>query len=194
MTVAAVLMLATMSSPASAHLATWGSWEVTKKNLDVLFPNATKYLRKNYVYSSAEVAALEKSLGFDLYPEDRTPQFYIAVKETGGVRTLLGVALFVDPRVKPKVVGGVTQRLEVGIGVDNKGRVTAVAVYDYRGDRALTKPKFLNQLIGRALSDAFKVGPDAIRPVKGEEEESQLVANAAREALLLMKTALGKRP
>ncbi|MBH23176.1 MAG: hypothetical protein CMH57_01700 [Myxococcales bacterium] len=190
-----------LSRPAAAHLATWGSWDITRTNLGVLFPKATRYLRKRYAFSEAEVRGIESFLGFTLYPEDRTPEFYIAVRERDGRRELLGVALFIDPRVKPRVVGGEVVRLEVGVGVDNKGRIARVAIYDYKGDPALTSDAFLGQLRGRTLEHDFTVsakaakgrgGLPAISPVPGEPEESQLIANAAREALYLMKVALGR--
>ena len=37
------------------------------------------------------------------------------------------------------------------------------------------------------------MGKDGLKVVPGEDEESQLVANAGREALLLMKVALGRQ-
>ncbi len=173
-------------TPAQAHLANFGSWELTREYLGELFPEATEFKAKKDQYTDAEVAELEKKLGFKLYPEDRTPTFYIAERDG----SLLGVALFIDPRVEPKVLGGAVLTLEVGIGVDPAGAVERVRVFDYRGDLALTKPAFLGQLEGRTLDSEFEMGVDGLVPVAGEEEESQLVANAAREALLLMKASL----
>ena len=37
------------------------------------------------------------------------------------------------------------------------------------------------------------MGREGLTPVAAEPDESQLVGNAAREALLLMKVALGRR-
>ena len=83
--------------------------------------------------------------------------------------------------------------LEVGIGVNTKGEISRVRVYDYRGNLELTKDKFLGQLKGRTLDSNYEMGKGGLKPVEGELEESQLVANAGHEALLLMKTALGRR-
>lgn len=178
--------------PADAHLAKWGSWEITHRNLMKLFPKAdpNAWKIKRYQYNASEVQLLERRLGFELYPEDKSPEFFVA---HDGAGQLLGVAIFIDPRTKPKILDGSIVTLEVGIGVDANGRVSRVRVYDYRGDVRLTKRKFLDQLKGRTLSSRFSVGKGGLRPVRGEEEESQLVANAAREALLLMKVALGRR-
>jgi hypothetical protein len=178
-------------APADAHLAKWGSWEITHRNLMRLFPDAdpNAWRIKRYQFSQKEVTALERELGFELYPEDKTPEFYIA-HDAGG--KFLGVALFIDPRTKPKVLDGSVLTLEVGIGVDARGTISRVRVYDYRGDIRLTKDDFLNQLKGRGLDSEFRMGKDGLKPVPSEDEESQLVANAGREALLLMKVALGR--
>jgi hypothetical protein len=97
-----------------------------------------------------------------------------------------------DPRTKPKVLDGSVLTLEVGIGVDARGEINRVRVYDYRGDIRLTEQGFLGQLEGRGMTDSFAIGSEGLSAVSGEVEESQLVANAGFEALLLMKVALGR--
>ena len=186
------LSLCVLSSapPAQAHLAKWGSWEVTHRNLMKLFPDAdpNAWKIKRYTYSDNEVKFLEKELGFELYPEDKAPEFFIAHDGDGG---LLGVAIFIDPRTKPKILDGGILTLEVGIGVNARGEINRVKVYDYRGNVGLTHDAFLGQLQRRNLDCSFEVGKKGIAAVPEEPEESQLVANAGREALLLMRTALG---
>lgn len=176
---------------AEAHLATFGSWEITREYLGELFPEATDFLARSVTYSPTQIAAIEKVLGFSLYPEDTTPTFYIAVRESAGKRSLLGVAIFIDPRIQPKILGGALLRLEVGIAVNSKGEIHRIRVFDYRGDLALTRHDFLDQFRGMTLKDSFKVGT-RVKPVEGEVEESQLVANAAKEALYLMQISLGR--
>lgn len=179
-------------SPADAHLAKWGSWEITHRNLMRLFPDAdpNAWKIKRYQYSDKEVELLEDKLGFELYPEDKVPEFFIAHDPDGN---FLGVAIFIDPRTKPKILDGGVLTLEVGIGVNAKGQINRVRVYDYRGNVKLTKKEFLDQLKGRTLDSNFTMGKGGLEPVEGELEESQLVGNAGREALLLMKIALGRR-
>lgn len=191
-TVALGLCIGLPSTPADAHLAKWGSWEITHRNLMRLFPDAdpNAWKIKRYQYSDKEVELLEKELGFELYPEDKVPEFYIAHDSEGN---FLGVAIFIDPRTKPKILDGGVLTLEVGIGVNAKGEINRVRVYDYRGNVALTKDPFLDQLKGRTLGSQFTMGKGGLTAVEGEGEESQLVANAGREALLLMKVALGRR-
>jgi hypothetical protein len=186
------LCIASPSAPVDAHLAKWGSWEITHRNLTRLFPDAdpNAWKIKRYQYSDEEVKLLEKELGFELYPEDKTPEFFIAHDPEGN---FLGVALFIDPRTKPKILDGGVLTLEVGIGVNAKGEINRVRVYDYRGNVELTKGEFLDQLKGRTLDSNFTIGKGSLAGVDGEPEESQLVANAGREALLLMKVALGRR-
>jgi hypothetical protein len=183
--------VALTSAPADAHLAKWGSWEITHRNLMRLFPDAdpNAWRIKRYQFSEKEVGFLEQQLGFELYPEDKTPEFYVAHDAEG---KFLGVALFIDPRTKPKILDGSVLTLEVGIGVDARGKINRVRVYDYRGDVRLTKDGFLDQLKGRGLDSEFGMSKDGLEAVSGEEEESQLVANAGREALLLLKVALGR--
>jgi hypothetical protein len=187
-----LMCLALPARPSEAHLAKWGSWEVTHRNLMKLFPDADPngWRIKRYQYSDAEVKLLEAELGFELYPEDKLPEFFIASDAQGN---FLGVAIFIDPRTKPKILDGGILTLEVGIGVNAEGKINRIKVYDYRGNLALTQDTFLNQLRNRELSSNFTMGRGGLVGVEGEPEESQLVGNAAREALLLMKVALGRR-
>lgn len=178
----------------SAHLASFGSWEITRAYLQELFPDATGFLRKRDSYSSAQVAAIEAYLGFKLYPEDREPEFYIAVEDKGGKRRMLGVALFIDPRVESAVLTASPTRLEVGVGVDAQGRVHRVRVFEYKGNRELIRESFLGQFVGMTLADRYVVGArERIKPTASEPRESQLVANAVREALYLMQVSMGRR-
>jgi len=187
-----LMCLALPAPPSEAHLAKWGSWEVTHRNLMKLFPDAdpNAWRIKRYSYSNIEVSYLEQQLGFELYPEDKQPEFFIAQDAAGN---FLGVAIFIDPRTKPKILDGGILTLEVGIGVNAAGKINRIKVYDYRGNLELTKDSFLTQLRDKTLESEFTMGKGGLVAVVGEPEESQLVSNAAREALLLMKVALGRR-
>ena len=188
-----LMMCLALPAPVSeAHLAKWGTWEITHRNLMKLFPDAdpNAWRIKRYQYSDTEVKFLEAQLGFELYPEDKQPEFFIAQDAAGD---FLGVAIFIDPRTKPKILAGGILTLEVGIGVNAAGKINRIKVYDYRGNLELTKESFLDQLRDRTLDSNFVMGKDGLGAVASEPEESQLVGNAAREALLLMKVALGRR-
>ena len=181
-----------LSPRSAAHLVTWGSWEVTHRNLMKLYPDADPFAWriKRHTYTDAEAARLENALGVALYPEERSGEFYVALGATGRV---LGVATFIDPRSRPKILDDAILSLEVGIGVDLAGRVDRVRLYDYRGDAALTKDDFLRQLRGRTLASSFAMDTEGLVSIEDEPEESQLVATAAQEALLFMQVALGRR-
>ena len=187
-----LMCLALPARPSEAHLAKWGTWEITHRNLMKLFPDAdpNAWRIKRYQYADPEVKFLEAQLGFELYPEDKQPEFFIA-QDTAG--DFLGVAIFIDPRTKPKILAGGILTLEVGIGVNASGKINRIKVYDYRGNLELTKESFLDQMRDRTLDSNFTMGKDGLSAVGSEPEESQLVGNAAREALLLMKVALGRR-
>jgi len=188
-----LMMCLALPAPVSeAHLAKWGTWEITHRNLMKLFPDAdpNAWRIKRYQYSDPEVKFLEAQLGFELYPEDKQPEFFIAQDAAGD---FLGVAIFIDPRTKPKILAGGILTLEVGIGVNAAGKINRIKVYDYRGNLELTKESFLDQLRDKTLDSNFVMGKDGLSAVASEPEESQLVGNAAREALLLMKVALGRR-
>jgi hypothetical protein len=181
----------TLSSGSAAHLIAWGSWEVTHRNLMKLYPDADPYAWriKRHTYSDRQAARLEEALGVALYPEERVGEFYVAISGAGHV---LGVATFIDPRSRPKIVEDAILGLEVGVGVDVTGRVDRVRLFDYRGNTALTRDEFLRQLHGHTLGSSFVMGSDGLIPVDDEPEESQLVATAAFEALLFMHVALGR--
>jgi len=181
-----------LSPRSAAHLVTWGSWEVTHRNLMKLYPDADPFAWriKRHTYTDAEAARLENALGVALYPEERSGEFYVALGATGRV---LGVATFIDPRSRPKILDDAILSLEVGVGVDLAGRVDRVRLYDYRGDAALTKDDFLRQLRGRTLASSFAMDTEGLVSIEDEPEESQLVATAAQEALLFMQVALGRR-
>ncbi len=187
-----LMLFGTPGPRAEAHLAKWGSWEITHRNLMKLFPDAdpNAWRIKRYQYSVREVEFLERELGFELYPEDKQPEFFVAQDRAGA---FLGVAIFIDPRTKPKILNGGVLTLEVGIGVDAAGQINRIRVYDYRGNVELTQDAFLDQLRGKTLESNFEMGKGGLAAVAGEPEESQLVSNAGREALLLMKVALGRR-
>ena len=187
-----LMCLALPARPSEAHLAKWGTWEITHRNLMKLFPDAdpNAWRIKRFQYSDPEVKFLEAQLGFELYPEDKQPEFFIAQDAAGD---FLGVAIFIDPRTKPKILAGGILTLEVGIGVNAAGKINRIKVYDYRGNLELTKESFLDQLRDKTLDSNFVMGKDGLSAVASEPEESQLVGNAAREALLLMKVALGRR-
>ncbi len=183
-----VVALATASNPvARAHVADTDDWSVTYRRLVELFPEAApnrwKILR--YRLSGGEAKRLSEALGFPLDPLDREPLFYVAYGRRG---QLLGVAMFIEPHTHRADHAS----FEVDVGVDPRGRVAAIQPHHPIGLDGLAATDFLEQLRGRSLSSGFSIASSDLHAVPGLSRESQLVANAAHEALLFMKVALGR--
>ena len=188
-----LFFVALLPRDAQAHLASFGSWEITEKHLKTLFPDAATFRVKRTSFSPSQVENIERELGFKLYPEDKNPTFYVALKDADNPRSILGVAMFIDPRVE-STISDATVRLEVGIAVGRRGQIHRVRVLDYRGDPKLMSPKFADQLNGLTLKSNFVIDTnERLTAIDAMEKESQLVANAAKEALYLMKISLGKK-
>lgn len=184
--------LAFTAVPAQAHLRKHDAWQDTLVRLAKLYPEADPngWTIERHAFSEEEVVALEKELGFSFYAADKEPSFFLAHDEEG---KFLGIALLVDARSVPKVVEGKVMTLDVGVGVDARGQIARLEVLDYAGSAALGQRTFLDQIVGRNLSCSFKVGKGGITPATDEPKESQLVADAAREALIVMRQALGAK-
>ncbi|MEM6989761.1 MAG: hypothetical protein AAF721_04675 [Myxococcota bacterium] len=179
------------SCTARAHFSANPEWPQAHRKLHQLFPTADPngWKIKRHRFDDEQAAALEKQLKYALYPADRDAVFYIAQDREG---QLLGVAVLLDPRPTPKVVDGAVVPLEVGVAVDAKGSIQRMHVYGEAGKSALGEATFLDQFIGRTLGCTFKLGKKTGLQPAPDAEDSQLVANAARESLLLMNLALGR--
>ena len=170
----------------AAHVADETPWSETYPELAELFPAADPdgWRIAEYRVSRRQAEALQGALGFELEPEDLTPEFYLAQDRDG---ELIGVAMFVRPHR-----GALAHaQFDVGVAVDPDGNVANLNVHD-PALPALGSRDFLEQLHGRSLDSSFAVDGDEIRPVRGHRAQSQAVADAAREALLFMKFALGR--
>jgi hypothetical protein len=185
---ALLAFVAAAPRPASAHVAEGVHWSARYGDLERMFPGADpeRWRTMEYRVSLEEARGLERRLGFALEPEDLTPMFFIAHDADGG---LLGVAMFIEPHGGGYAHAG----FEVAVGVDPHGRVATLSVSG-APTRELAADAFLDQLRGRSLASSFQVDGEELRPVAGFARDSQLVASAAREALLFMKLALGRQP
>jgi|GEM_PF-1414901 len=184
------LAFALAAIPAQAHLRKHDTWHDTLVRLSKLYPEADPngWTIERHAFAEEEVTALEKELGFSLYAADKEPSFFLAHDTEGA---FLGIAILIDGRSVPKVVEGKVMTLDVGVGVDARGRIAKLEVLDYAGSAVLGERAFLDQIVGRNLSCSFKVGKGGMTPATDEPKESQLVAEAAREALVVMRLALG---
>lgn len=183
-----VVALGMSTGPAvHAHMADVDEWGTTYRRLVELFPRAApnrwKILR--YHLSKHEAHALGNALGFTLDPLDYQPRFYVAYDRLG---SLLGVAMFIEPHSHD--AGHAS--FEIDVAVDPRGRIAALRTHHPERKAELSSTEFLHQFRGRDLDSSFSLASEDLNYVPGLTAESQLVANAAHEALLYMKVALGR--
>lgn len=160
-----------------AHETEWPG-----EKLDAIFPKAKKFVQRNVVLTKAKIASIEKELGSKLRQEDNKPIFYIAMNEQ---KKPIGLVLFVD-------VKGPRGTIDGAVGLNMKGKVVKVAVYEHKESEAITSDKFLKQFIDKGIDDAFKVGDD-IEAVKGQEEASKAVALLPKKTLVISYALFLKR-
>lgn len=161
----------------NAHETEWPG-----EKLAAIFPKAKKFVQRNVVLTKEKIASIEKELGSKLRQEDHKPIFYIAMNEQ---KKPIGLVLFVD-------VKGPRGTIDGAVGLNMKGKVVKVAVYEHKESDAIVSDKFLKQFIDKGIDDAFKVGDD-IKAVKGQEEASKAVALIPKKTLVISYALFLKR-
>lgn len=156
--------------------------EFPSKKLDGIFPEAKKFVKRNVVLTNDKIISIEKELGSKLRKEDLKPIFYIAIS---GEKKPLGLVLFVDVQGPSGVMDG-------GVGLNMKGKVVKVEVYDHKESGAIASEKFLKQFIDKGIDDNFQVGKD-ITAVEGQEEASKAVALMPKKTLVMSYALFFKR-
>lgn len=156
--------------------------EFPSKKLDGIFPEAKKFVQRNVVLTNDKISAIEKELGSKLRKEDLKPIFYIAISKE---KKPLGLVLFVDVQGPSGVMDG-------GVGLNMKGKVIKVSVYEHKESDAIAAEKFLKQFIDKGIEDKLEVGKD-ITAVKGQEEASKAVALMPRKTLVMSYALFLKR-
>ena len=156
--------------------------EFPSKKLDGIFPEAKKFVPRNVVLTKDKITSIEKELGSKLRKEDLKPIFYIAIS---GEKKPLGLVLFVDVQGPSGVMDG-------GVGLNMKGKVVKVEVYDHKESEAIASEKFLKQFIDKGIDDNFEVGKD-ITAVEGQEEASKAVALMPKKTLVMSYALFLKR-
>ena len=184
--VVATLALAFSSTtPARAHVVQWETRQATRESLMVLFPTADPYgfHIKHHRFDDAQVRRLAAE-GVVIDPAQRDATFYVAYDYN---RSLLGVAVFLAP---PPLAGADARPLRVGVAVDDRGVIRRVHLY--QGNLGRYGQAFLDRLAGRDLSANFALDGVDLCPVDAMSDDCQRIAAAGREALVLMKIALGR--
>ncbi len=165
------------SASVQAHETEWPG-----QKLASIFPKAKKFVQRSAVLTPAKMAAIEKELGAKLRAEDQKPIFYIPINEK---KKPMGLVLFVDAQGPRGVIDG-------AVGLDMKGKVVKVAVYNHNESDAIAANKFLEQFIGMDIDNTFNIGED-VTAVKGHEAASEAIALLPKKTLAMSYALFLKR-
>ncbi len=160
-----------------AHETEWPG-----EKLAAIFPKAKKFVQRNAVLTPEKVKSIEKELGSKLRKEDQKPVFYIPINEQ---KKPMGLVLFVDVKGPRGVIDG-------AVGLNMKGKVVKVAIYEHKETDAITSEKFLKQFVGKGIDDDFEVGKD-IEVIKGQDDATKAVILIPRKTLLMSYALFLKR-
>ena len=173
------LIFLTVSAPllGIAHETEWPG-----QKLAAIFPEAKKFVQRSAVLTSQKIATIEKELGAKLRAEDLKPIFYIPLDDKNKP---MGLVLFSDIKGPRGVIEG-------AVGLDMKGKIVKVAIYDHKEADAIAGEKFLKQFIGMGIDDTFKVG-EGVDAIKGHEAASSAVALIPKKTLVMSYALFLKR-
>ena len=153
-----------------------------RQKLEAIFPKAKKFVRRNVGLTPAKIASIEKELGTKLRTEDQKPIFYIPISNK---KKPMGLVLFAGAQGPRGVIEG-------AVGLDMKGKVVKVAVYEHKESDAIAGEEFLKQFIGMGVDDAFKVGED-VEVIGGHEAATNAVALIPKKTLVMSYALFLKR-
>ena len=174
---ALVFFLVSTPLLSNAHETEWPG-----QKLAGIFPKAKKFVQRNAVLTAHKIASIEKELGTKLRAEDQKPVFYIPINDK---KEPIGLVLFVDAK-------GPHGTIEGAVGLNMKGKVVKVAVYEHKESDAIAGEAFLKQFIGKGIDDAFKVGED-VKAVEGHKDASNAVALIPKKTLVMSYALFLKR-
>ena len=148
--------------------------ELPDQKLMAIFPQARKFVLRSPILTPNQIAAIEKELGAKLLAEDQKPVFYIPISER---KKPMGLVLFTNAEGSAGVIKGV-------VGLDMRGKVVKVEVYEHKESDAIADEEFLKQFAGMGIDDAFRVGVD-VEAAKGYEDDSNAVALIPKKTLVM---------
>ena len=148
--------------------------ELPNQKLMAIFPKAKKFVLRSPILTSNQITAIEKALGAKLLAKDQKPVFYIPISDR---KKPMGLVLFTNAEAS----GGV---IEGAVGLDMRGKVVKVKVYEHKESDAIAGDKFLKQFVGMGVDDAFKVGVD-VEAAEGYEADSNAVALMSKKTLVI---------
>ena len=148
--------------------------EFPAQRLAAIFPKANKFVQKSAVLTPDKIASIEKDIAVKLRTADLKPIFYIPINDANKP---IGLILFVDVEGPSGVIDG-------AVGLNMRGKVVKVAVYEHKESDAIASEKFLKQFVGMGIDDAFKVGED-VEAAGGHEDASNAVALLPKKTLVM---------
>ena len=148
--------------------------ESSDQKLAVIFPKAKKFVQRNPVLAPDKIVSIEKELGVKLRAEDLKPTFHIPISDK---KKPMGLVLFADAKGPRGVIKG-------AVGLDMRGKVVKVEIYEHKKSDAIAAEGFLKQFIGMGIDDAFKVGVD-VEAINGHEDASNAVALIPKKTLVM---------
>lgn len=154
--------------------------EVPTADLKKIFPSADSFAALEGSLKSAQVTAVEKSIGATLADEDRVPTFYFAIK--GGKR--FAVAEYVSIQTR---VGLVT----LAVAMDTAGTVSGIKILKNPASKAIEDATFLAQFRGKKRADPLQIGKDLTAAGK-EDDLSNQVALVVRKAVATINAVFAK--
>ena len=160
-----------------AHETEWPG-----QKLATIFPKAKKFVQRSAVLTPEKISAIEKELGTKLRAEDLKPIFYIPLSDK---KKPMGLVLFSDIKGPRGVIEG-------AVGLDMKGKVVKVALYEHKETDAIAGEKFLKQFIGMGIDDTFKVG-EGVEAIDGDAAASNAVALIPKKTLVMSYALFLKR-
>lgn len=169
-----VLCTALLAAVALADVCVWRDPERT---MSQIFPNAGDYKSLTRKIDAKTREKIEKRIGVDLDPSERTEWGSYKIVDKGGKE--LG-------RIIACAQSGDYGAIEVVMGVTPEGKVKGVYVQRTRErvSKQLRSRDFLAQFDGKAVRDPLKVGDD-VKAIKGGENASKAVALAVKKMLVL---------
>lgn len=156
--------------------------ERVNQKLAAIFPTAKKFVQRDLILTAEQIAATEKELGAKLQSEDLKPVFYFLLDDKNKP---MGLVLFNNTKGPNGVIEG-------AVGLDMRGKVVKVAVYEHKESSAIAGAEFLKQFIGMGIDDAFEVGVD-VEVLEGHAAAANAVALLPKKTLVMSYTLFLKR-
>jgi len=145
----------------------------SKEVMKRIFPGAESFVTRPLAIKPAVQNQLEKRIGKPLEAHDLKSNVYIATAKGQS----LGVLWATDAHLKEGPV-------DVIVGLDRQGRIAGVAL-DHSPLASLAQSSYLNQYKGKTAASPLQQGKD-LKPLSSNPTASQLVAQAARKAAILI--------